>query len=401
MKRVLVIVTAFLTLAAGAQGAGRRPLLAVLGNPPSARLAFVDAVSLEPVGRTVELGRYGWPSARSPDGSRLVLAAQQPAGLRLVDLHRMRAVGALSLRGHSDVEALAWVSSRRVLVAGSHFVEGVDPQARRVLWTRTWPQSYEGVERSAHGLVFLVPSATGIGPTTLVYVDANGEARSVLLDRIQSGFHQDDRDDAFIGEGRRPGLAIDMAGNRAFVVGAGDPLAEVDLGAMSVAYHGGPRALAKALRGPTRTARWLGNGFIAVTGEDSRAWIDAQGHEQEIDTPAGLTLVDTGDWTSRRIDSTSAGVAVGDGLMLGYSWSWDSTTGKASGTGLVGYALEGTRRFHVLQGALGLVQVGSGIGYAWPSADTADGRVSLVDLATGHLLRTGTVPSPVFLLATS
>ena len=112
------------------------------------------------------------------------------------------------------------------------------------------------------------------------------------------------------------------AGNRAYVIGAGEPFAEVDLAAMTVAYHGagaGSRSLAKAVNGPERTATWLGNGLIAVTGSDAHSVVgakDGQSFEHVWWTPAGLTLVDTKDWSSRLIDPNATSVEVANGLLL-------------------------------------------------------------------------------------
>ena len=384
------------------------PLLAITGQGPAARLVPADPVSLRPAGRSTQVGRYVWPWSRSPDGSRVALGAQQPAGLRFVDLNRMRTLGAVRLSGHDDVSAVTWVRPRLVLAAvGLFFVVAVDPVAQRVLWTRTLPNEFEEVQRSATGFVFLAPpsGADGkdIGPTTLVSVDAAGAVRSAVLDRIQSGFHHDEQTGVFIGEQRRPGLAVDPVGNRAYVVGAGEPVAEIDLATMTVAYHGGSRSPEKALSGPIREARWLANGQIAVTGYDTRAWIDSEGQEQELTTPAGLTLIDTRSWTSRPIDPDATSVAVSGELLLAYAWSYDATVAQASGIGVAAYALDGTPRFHVLDGPVASVQAGAGLAYIWrPVEEGSDEtRLAIVDLAAGRVLRTVSFAQPPLLLIDS
>jgi hypothetical protein len=410
VKRVLAIVLLLLAFASGAQGGGRS-LLAVIGSGPSTRLAFLDPVSLKPVGRSAQVGRYWWPSARSPDGSRVVLTQQgvvalrgQSAGLRIVDLHRMRTVAAFRI-GLGDVDHLDWIASRRILaVGGGQLVLAVDPTKKRVDWTRILPGPYEQLESAAEGLVFLVPPSDGIGPTTLVQVGANGSMRSVVLDRIQSGQHGDEGDAAVIGEVRRAGLAIDTGGNRAFVVGAGEPVAEVDLTTMHVVYHGGSRTLTKAMwSGPVRDAHWLGNGVIAVTGQDARAWIDGNGQPHVVSTPAGLSLIDTTTWTSRMIDRAVGATMVSGDLLLGFGFSYDSTTDQSTGTGLTAYSLDGSRLFHVLDGPIGSVDAGSGFAYAWLPVDegTVGPRVAIVDLSSGQVLRTATLASPFLALTPS
>src|SRR5438105_6904759 len=226
----VVAAAAFASSAAGSRTSAA-PLLATVGQGSATRLALVDPVTLQPAGRSTQIGRYGWPWARSPDGTRLALGGD-PARVRIVDLRKMGTVAAFQLRG-SSVEGIAWVKPRLILAAVGQFaVVAADPVSRRILWRRYLPNPIETIERSADGFVMLVRAGeyppAGLGPTALLAIGADGKLRSVTLDSLRSG-DPDFTETPPVNQIRRPGLAVDPVGRRAFVVGAGEPVAEVDL----------------------------------------------------------------------------------------------------------------------------------------------------------------------------
>src|SRR5207253_3469117 len=115
-----------------------------------------------------------------------------------------------------------------------------------------------------------------------------------------------------------PALAVDPSGKRAAVVGSGGLVAEVDLDTLAVAYHPqaarSPARAGKAFEGWHRDALWLPNGTLAVTGMDYQ-WTVKNGAEEMSGTPAGVTLVDTRQWTSRVVDDGASSLArAGDGV---------------------------------------------------------------------------------------
>jgi hypothetical protein len=128
-----------------------------------------------------------------------------------------------------------------------------------------------------------------------------------------------------------PGLAVDRSGDRAFVVQADAPVAEVDLATFEVRSHALEPGAADAVQGPTRHALWLGRGMLAITGSDAR---------RRGETPAGLTLVDTRTWESRMVHARTSDAAFASGTLLAYSFT-------SSGSGLTGYSVRGRRRFHL------------------------------------------------------
>jgi hypothetical protein len=91
-----VVVAASAALASTSRGSPST-LLAAVGQGQATRLTAVDPLTLEPVGRSTQIGRYASRWARSPDGAQLVLARDDRAGLRVVDLRKMKTVRAFSI----------------------------------------------------------------------------------------------------------------------------------------------------------------------------------------------------------------------------------------------------------------------------------------------------------------
>lgn len=133
----------------------------------------------------------------------------------------------------------------------------------------------------------------GIGTARLAVADGHGRVRAVPLRAIAAGFKQPADWSDGAGEERQAGLAVDPAGDRAFAVAAGVPVAEVDLDDLGVTYRGlsrpasllrrlagwlVPPVEAKMVSGPLRSACWLGDGLLAVWGSDRRVVKDAAGN---------------------------------------------------------------------------------------------------------------------------
>src|SRR5262249_23219665 len=199
MKRAaLVLVAALAALAAVQTGSAKEGnVLAVVGVDSKARLGYIDPVSLTLVGRSAQVGYYGSPGARSPDGSRLALARNYIfTGLRIMDLRRMRTVKAFR-SPHDQIRALAWVSPRKLLaVGGGHWVFAVDPVTGKRLWERHFAAALDTTARTADGFVFLstqpVDSRDAIAPTTLTTIGSAGVVRSIVLDRVRTGSREPD-----------------------------------------------------------------------------------------------------------------------------------------------------------------------------------------------------------------
>jgi hypothetical protein len=251
--------------------------------------------------------------------------------------------------------------------------------------------------RTPGGFVLLVGPEEGFGPARIVVADANAVLRSTTLD-VVAGYTQPDGE-PYVFRQRLPGLAVDPEGGRAFVVTPENQVVEIDLATLAVRRHDlsqavsllgrlhdwlEPAAHAKASDGPVRTARWLGNGMLAVTGNDGHATVSGGRIERQTWTPAGLKLIDTATWSVRPIDDRVSGFVFADGLLL--------ATGST--IGLVGYSPYGAARFALFPDRSPWVSaVVDGHAYVGFGGGP-DQTLTVVDLATGQVVgeRQGILP---------
>jgi hypothetical protein len=362
--------------------------------------------SLEPLpGPRAPLGPSGGPSALSPDGSLAAFAGVNV--VRIVDLDHMRVVGDIRLRG--DFGAVAWPEPRRILLAtGFNWETGVDtvvvdPVARRVVARRSLGGSLQSFSRTGDGLVLLLGPRSGIGPARLASFPAREQIRVVRLERVAAGFEQDELEGGFLVDRyRTPGLAVDLTGDRAFVVTADEVVADIDLRTYDVGYHRleeatsllgrlrnwlePPAETKGASDGSLRTAVWVGEGQLAVSGWDDHASFDDEGNQTQSSTPAGAALVDTRTWSKRTLGSDASAASVAGDLLLVYGSVWNPEAGDFKGTGLNVFDPSGKRRFRLFRSRpVGNVQVVGRLAYV--SFDDVSCLGRIVDLRSGRVLR--------------
>jgi hypothetical protein len=383
--RRLAVATVLVAVLAPAAGAAREapgartPLLGIVGDRVLyQQLVEFDPATLRRLGGGVPLAghRAGW--SFSPDRGLLVLGRSRercgPTTLRLVDVAQLRTLGDVPVGTGSPVTATGWLGRHRlVAVLAPSPCEGarraqvvvLDAEARRVLATSTLDGSVLGVARAPGRLVLLLAPANRIGAARLAVVERSGELREQTLEAIPAGTTPSRLS--------RPGLAVDGTGARAFVVSAGDRLAEVDLRSLRVGYHElVARELAKYRRaGPIREALWLGGGLLAVTGTNVGA---ANG----ADAGAGLRLVDTRSWTFRTLDPEVSSAQLLDGrTLVAYRPN-----------ALLAYSRDGHERYRLFEGApVGRVAAIGGRGVATVGRSTV-----VFDLASGAVGRTVSQP---------
>jgi hypothetical protein len=126
----------------------------------------------------------------------------------------------------------------------------------------------------------------------------------------------------------------------------------------------------------------VGGGLLAVTGTDE----SSTGERRTRIGPAGLSLVDTRNWSTRTIDRGATEVRVAGDLLL--------ATGSA--IGLTAYGLDGDKRFELLNGhEAWLEQVYDARAYVLsPRRDGRLGPLRVVDLATGRITTERRRPLP-------
>jgi hypothetical protein len=428
MKRsVLALLVAFAALAAvAASASSRAPTVAVPQAAKSPAKEVGPLLAVVPGARGPVLGRADkraiWVARRSPkvrlyntvrawayapEASAIALATQPEASDGGAKLHfvepRLLSRVAVSRLPWGNVAALAWGDDRVNVVlqdSGQIEIVSVDAATHRVSVAAKIDGSLVGSDRVGGRLVLLTGPAQGIGTASLAVVEPTGALRTVALAEIQAGSDVgDESKPPDFGKMRQniPALAVDPDSGRAFVIPASGSVAQVSLSTLAVSYHSlaqpvsllgrlhdwvEPKAEAKGLTGPVRTARWLGSGVVAVTGGNETATLDASNQLHVSWAPAGLTLIDTNTWGTKLIDRGADSFAVnGDSLLVtGSSWSDSDRTGM----GFAAYGFDGARKLSVLRGDSARVLL------AFRGKAYLDlGRpysATVVDLASGRLL---------------
>jgi hypothetical protein len=407
--------------------ATRRPVLAVLerkGYP----LVRVDPVTLRRSGRSLSVGTFtdGW--AFSPDRSQLALAVETPRlRVRFVDLKEMRSRGDVELAQKGSFSDLAWPTPSRLLaviqvpegenaVAAPHLV-AVDARAHRIVADTALSGTFLRATHFRNGLVVLLGSPGEIAPVRVAVADAAGAVRVVSLERIPGGLVSPAPDaGSYIGRAEIPALAVDSEAQRAYVVGADQLVAEIDLQTLTVTYHElqerfsafasrpgslGPRAAAKWSTGHVRRALWLGNGTFALSGEDTSGTpgVDARGNHIVIDAasaPAGLKLVDTRSFSTRTLDANASDFSFAGGILLA-TGMLSPPGARATGIGLVGYDLAGRRRFHRFGADFNIfMRTAAHYIYVYRN-ERGDDHVLVLNLRSGRVVRDlrARMPTPV------
>src|SRR6266702_2894145 len=289
--------------------------------------------------------------AVSPDHSVLAAGSDDHGDLVLLDLQSMRRIGGVKVGvasdGQGDVQYLSWLGRGRIFAAAvgtgplaapqpDYAVAAIVDAARhRVLARRPLPGSPFAYARAGDQAVLLTMPWRGPGAARLSVFGAAGRLRSVRLARIEA-FRccpAGAGPGAYVRQ-RQPGLAVDPAGDRAFVIGGGEPIAVVDLRTLAVRYHRWPAVTgsppvtrtfsrqvgnAYAQAGPRRAAAWLGQGRIAVCGEDDLPPHPSQAQAPAQITPvrpAGLEIIDTRRWQARLIAPLADEFAAAGGLVF-------------------------------------------------------------------------------------
>jgi len=306
-------------------------------------VAPVDRRSLEPGVPWAELGEYHDAWAVSPDGRLIAFGISAPSetggiGIRVIDRATLQTVRDIDTG--IAAEALGWLQPNRLaafLQSGEVVV--VDPGSssqelgREALGAISCPFAPPNAV-TALGFVMVIPVA---GSARLVQVDARSRVQTVKLDDIGLGER--------FGLCESVGLAVDPARLKAYVVAAEARVAEVDLRTTRVRRHrvaGAPSLVSDHVCpacGAQREAVWLGDGRLAVAGYNHR--------EGARSTPVGAVLVDTRDWTARRI-ARRAGAAQVAGKQLLVFDGRHPAVGPRRGAGLRVYDRSGRLRFTLL-----------------------------------------------------
>lgn len=386
-----------------------QPVFAVAWGPPGhGELFQADPQTLEPLAARprVDIGSgSGGAWVLSPDQRILAVGTGEGAAVQLVDVAGMRSLARIELLDDGYVDVISWPEPSRMFVnipSWSALVAVVDPVKRRLLEIRRLPDQVVAAKPTRDGLALLLGPSQRIGPARLALVTASG-VRFANLPEIRAGWESVDEGGEFATPHQAsPGLTIDPSGTRALVVPAGRLVAEVNLGTLAVRYHSlaehvsllgrlldwlDPPAYAKAISGPSRSALWLNHDVVAVTGIDIAATTSHAGTDIDV-TPAGLSLIDTSDWSVRSVNDETSDMTLAGGTLLAF--------GGPNRIGLVGYDLDGHERFHLFKNEEVAYVLTAG-GYAYIGSDNST-FFRLVDLHSGRPAGTAATAKPTILV---
>jgi hypothetical protein len=364
------------------------------GGVGEIQLAKLDPATLAPKSRGMPLEAGGGVTELSPDGSILALAAGEAPQIEFIDLKHMRSLGVADVGMPGYVSRLSWARDGMLFATlGQSAVALVHPASRQLVETRQVDGILLGDAQPIRaGMLALVAPSDRMGLLKVVVFGGKGTF-PVPLRGIIGGWETESGDDEaeYTSRGNQPALTVDPTGRRALVVPAEGEVAEVDLANLRVTYHAlsqpvsllerlrnwlEPSAQAKVIEGPIRQAVWMSSGLVAVTGADYTA---SDGQEATAD-PAGLSLIDTSDWSVRTINEKVDWVQVAGERLLAFE---PGCAGDQESYGLVAYDLEGNEVFDLCRDEGFAPQIVGRYAYLGFNDNT---RFEIIDLTNGKVI---------------
>jgi hypothetical protein len=318
----------------------------------------------------------------------------------------MRRLGLVDIGDLAVVRTTFWPDERRLyavvvrlvreadgsLTPVSTLLLAIDPETRSVVGEQPLAGTVWGAVHATGALALLLGPADGIGAASLALVSADGTVRNVPLDGVSVGTDATGVEPTppQVVHYAQPGLAISRDGSSAFVVSPGQ-IAAVDVASLRVSYHrlgSAGRRLQKVEKGPldgtTRSAVWVRDGQLLVSGVDEHGSITADGRMLYDPRPVGLQLVDTKDWSAKMVDPRAGGAQVGANAIVVTPWRWNSARQQYVFGGLTIYSLAGVRRAHLF----GKSQVGGVVVGRRAFIERDIGSYTIVSTTTGRVVRT-------------
>ncbi len=382
MRRVLTGLLLAAMLVGTAAAAQPARVLAVEWEAGGGKLRWVSPTTLRPVGPAV-LNVGGGPAdivALSPDRTVAAVGGGVEGRLRIVRLSPLRQEGLLWLRGRTVLKGI-WSSPRRLVVLLGNAppeVVVVDPSTRRVVRRQQLSGVAAGAVRAGDRLLTLLTPQGRIGPVRLAVIAGDGSVQTVAIPGITGGAAQPAEPGGTV-RFASPGLVAEAS--RAVVL-APERLVEIDLATLEVrAQPLDTRTTArsaKRVEGWGRGAVWLRGDTVAYSSWSS----DADGKQ----TTTGVRAIDVKTGTTRLLDPAATSVTRAGTTFLLHG-----------GGALRGFALDGTPRFELLEGAdTGYVQVAGRYAYVGSGNST---RFAVVDVVAGNVVGSVRMDKPTTILA--
>jgi hypothetical protein len=386
-RAVLALLLALAVFVPAGAAAAPARVLALTGGAigSNSRLVPLDSVTLVQRGSGLSLPgwAFGVEWGRSPDRSQVALVPKpsetDEALFVIATSGRLSTLSRLSVPGE-DVCRLAWPSARLILLVvtrgpacyqpiTSARVVVVDPLRGRVVAQRplSGPATIVASASTPDGLALV------LGPAPRLAIVSATHTRVFAMPSVRSPLRPLDK-----GAGAAVGLAVDPAGDRAYVVEPSGRITELDLATGRTSVHEPvlrrPAVLEKGATGSIVNAVWAGRRSLAISG--------ARRVGGRL-VPAGLRLVDTLTWRSRLLDARASGVAYVRGTILAYQ----PLAPRTPPIGLRAFTRAGGKLFNAFAGEH-VTRVLSERDYAYVAGA---GLGAIVDVHTGRRRR-ATVP---------
>jgi hypothetical protein len=405
------LVAIALALGAGSEGAAPPPAKAPTPAPEGVlgilweeagmggELVRMDSLTLKPFGPRLDLASGNATTTFSPDYRRVALGYPEPAKLELVDVERMTSLGTLDLGVDGWINYISWDLGYLFAVVDGQdrAVVTIDPVRRRVLARHRIEGAILDIQRGAdQQVVLLLAPSEGIGQLRLAVVGGKGMTTTPIPGFV-GGWESEQKDDEVRTRQQVPALVVDEVGQRALVV-SGRVVAEISLNDLAVSRHTlsepvsllnrlrnwlEPTAQAKLVDGPWRNGTWIGEGLFAISGED----YSSEGGQHHHADPAGISIVDTRDWSVRTIDDDSVEVVATEHAIVGH--------GGYEFGGVTGYDLGGEKLFELLPNTSVWLQTVGGLVYA---VHESSKRFTVIDPRLGRIVGTAKTEDPLTLV---
>jgi hypothetical protein len=397
----------------------RKALPAVAWRAPtdSNELVWVDPITLEETGRSLDLGsqNVGWLRALSPDGKLIALGGGSSA-IRIVDLARNRIDAELRLDNHPAM-FLAWPEQGTLVVvtrpsdnSGGGSIVVADPMTGEVLADKELSGTVIEAAASPDLVAALSSPPVAKGArrrSEMSVLETTGEGFTVPLERIESGFRfpPENSKDQF-GSMTSPGLAIKPDGSRVVVAGVDGLVADVSVDDSSVTYSrlSGPapsaltswlisEAEAKLSDYADIAARWLPNDTVAIYGHSEMIEPAGRNRVDHRLSPSGVTIFNPDEQRACVLAPRADTVLEADGVLLAFR---EFANGPHHGMGVTAYTLDGREVWHNF-GNRAIDRVAVVGKYAYVTHSRDGWVTSVVEVASGEIVSTVRV-RPVHLL---
>ena len=283
------------------------------------QLIALDARSFDPIAPPLRFGDAVTSPVVDPERRLIALGGYNFGKVLLVDPGAMQIHGKLQVTpkdGLDEVDVVAWPRPDRLIgyaqeSAAHHLLPGrvflADPVSGDLVKSVPVGGSVMSATATGRGAAFLVARVSRVDRARVALMDARGELQTVELRKTRAGYV----DPGTPGDNLLRDPAIVSVRDKVYVIGAREPVAEIDVRSGAVSYHSVPGLMKGRLRATTfvatgsagplevlrRQAVVVRGARVLVTG-DERHQVRPNGHRmREFERVA--QIIDLAKWRVR------------------------------------------------------------------------------------------------------